>query len=824
MTETSNPGETPTGVVDARPPYMAAGLIFLTVLAGYVFTLAPGVTFWDAGEFIAASRILGIPHPPGTPVFVLLSHVWADVVMIGSWAYRTNLMTAVFSASSAALFFLVVVQALRNKNGDPLTGTNGIFSMGGAAAAAVVSAFVFTVWQNSNETEVYMVSAFAIAASAWLGYRWRDVRGTSRASHFLLLIVYLQAFSVGNHLLTLLVGPAILVFLFYVVRNNPLENPEERAIEWAQFYVMCGMWALLVGVGLGSSTLFFMSGFVFLVAAGYAAMTGGVRFAVVTLLVGAVGVSTYYFLYVRAGLSPIINEADPSTFDRLLSVIRREQYPPRQPWDNPLEPSGPGNTGRTMTLILLQIQNYLQYFDWQWSNGLAATKPVFAAIRLPFTLLFTSIGIYGMLVLRERDRAVFWMLFMLWLITGPGLVGYMNFKPGYSLGYDLFPSPGMHEVRERDYFFTVSFQAWGLFVGIGIAGLFNVLRQMVVERTKDPGKHTHLVPAPLFLLALVPFALNFNAASRAHGPEADLAHDFAYNLLQTVEPYGIVFTNGDNDTFPLWYAQEVAGIRQDVSVVNLSLGNTDWYIRQLRDMPVREFDPQQAPWFADQAPASPPGALHDWTDEQIDGIFPRQLSSDLNFRAGQVQQRYPAGYPMLVKDVLTLKLIQHNLTQRPIYFSVTAGQSNWMGLDRYVTQEGLAVRLHVDSMPAGSNRWPQGFFSFNNGRVPVNMSRTDSLAWHVYEYAGLFEPDSLDLDPTSNNIATNLALPFITLGQGYLELGDTEGVLRNFRRAYQLSPSPSLRAMIQSAEAFDPEDLFGDTALTETLPTTGDTQ
>ncbi|MBI2535475.1 MAG: hypothetical protein HYW06_00545 [Gemmatimonadetes bacterium] len=251
-------------------------------------------------------------------------------------------------------------------------------------------------------------------------------------------------------------------------------------------------------------------------------------------------------------------------------MIRREQYPPRSPLDDPTDATGPGI--RTLPILWLQIQNYLQYFDWQWANSLRTSQPVFAWPRLPFTLLFTSLGIYGMQVIKRRDRGMFWLLFLLWLTTGLGLMIYINFRPGFSVGYDLFPDPNHHEVRERDYFYVVSYQVWGLFAGAGLAGLYQLIRR---EFRLPPR-----LAGGVLALALVPFVMNFKAASRAHGKDARLARDFAYDLLQSVEPYGILFTNGDNDTFPLWYLQEVEGIRQDVSVVNLSLGNTDWYIRQ----------------------------------------------------------------------------------------------------------------------------------------------------------------------------------------------------------------------------------------------------
>ena len=120
----------------------------------------------------------------------------------------------------------------------------------------------------------------------------------------------------------------------------------------------------------------------------------------------------------------------------------------------------------------------------------------------------------------------------------------------------------------------------------------------------------------LFLVALIPPALNWREASRSSGADRTLAADLAYNLLNTTPPYGILFTYGDNDTFPLWWAQEVAGIRQDVTVVCLALAQTDWYMRQLRDNPIRDFDEAAAPavWQG-LHPVKPTWALHSMTDD-----------------------------------------------------------------------------------------------------------------------------------------------------------------------------------------------------------------
>jgi Protein of unknown function (DUF2723) len=140
------------------PPYPYAVLTTVLVLLGYLVSLAPTVTFWDAGEFIASSKILGIPHPPGTPLFVILGHVWGILVPIGEYAFRLNLMSAFFSALAAGGFFLVIwesLQAVQAGEGD----TRGrMVRIGGAMAAALIGAFTFTNWQNSNETEVYGVA------------------------------------------------------------------------------------------------------------------------------------------------------------------------------------------------------------------------------------------------------------------------------------------------------------------------------------------------------------------------------------------------------------------------------------------------------------------------------------------------------------------------------------------------------------------------------------------------------------------------------------------------------------------------------------------
>ena len=444
-----------------RPPYRAALATGAMILAVYVLTLAPTVTFWDAGEFIAAARTLGIPHPPGTPLFVLIAHAWGLLVPVGEWAYRTNLLSALLSAAAAGLFFLVVHQSLRGVVEGLSDDAARRLCLGGAAAAAVLGAFTFTNWQNSNETEVYTVATFTTAAMSWAAMLWRSRRGSERAPQFLLLIIYLAGISIGNHLLALLAVPGVLVFLVATLRHQPASDPTRRRAEWGQVAVVAGVWALLVGTGLGSASLTAVGAVCFLGAALFAAAGGAGTFAVAALAIAAVGVTPYAFIYLRSAQHPVINEADPSTFDALLAVLRRAQYPPRTPFDDPTVPHGADNPGRTLSLLMWQLANYFQYFDWQWARSLSEV------VRKPVTILFVTLGLRGMWEQRRSDRAAWGLLLGIFLATGLGLVGYMNFRPGFSLALEQWPNLDDHEVRERDYFFVVSFIVWGLWSGIG---------------------------------------------------------------------------------------------------------------------------------------------------------------------------------------------------------------------------------------------------------------------------------------------------------------------------------------------------------------------
>ena len=760
-----------------RPPYRFAAAVSGVVLLVYALTLAPSVTWWDAGELIAAIHGLGIPHPPATPLFVLAGHLWSAVLPIGSYTVRTNLLSAVCSALAAGGFFLVLHRSMAEKGSAAAAPAARWLRLAGSAAGALLAAFTFTVWQNANETEVYAAALLLIAALCWLVVRWRARRREAGASRLLLLAVFLLGLAVATHLLALLAGPAVIAGVAAALLHEPAAAPADARREWGETAVLAGVWALLVGTGLGNVTLMLVGAVCFAAAFAFAASRGAARFAVAALVLAAIGVSPYLFVLIRSGQHPWLNEAQPDTWHALLAVVSRAQYPVRTPFDDPTVLHGTDNPGRSLVIVGLQIAEYFLYFVWQWARGVSSDL-----IRIVVWIGFVALGIRGALAQRRSDRATWWMLFVLWLVTGVGLVAYMNFKPAAQLGWGRFPDASSHEVRDRDYFFVVSFLVWGLWAGIGLAA---TARWWIERGTLKLGGALGLIGA----VTLVPVVLNWPAATR-RGAGAALPADLAYDLLNTVPPYGILFTYGDNDTFPLWWAQEVAGVRRDVTVVCLALANTHWYIRQLRDAQPAPFDPAAAPpiWRG-LHPEFPSRPLHSMTDEQIAEATPERLGRAVTIRLGPLVVTLPAGMVLQPSDVVTLRIVDQNAGRRPIVWATTTGRG-FSGLGRFVVQQGLGFRL-VPSDSAAT-----GFLPTGGGSPPLDVGLTHSLAWDTYRYAGLAQGGVDALEPTGAALAGLLAEPLTQLAVAAEQRGDSAAVVRNLERAEALAPDPAIEASL----------------------------
>src|SRR6185369_4746180 len=193
------------------------------------------------------------------------------------------------------------------------------------------------------------------------------------------------------------------------------------------------------------------------------------------------------------------------------------------------------------------------------------------------------------------------------------------------------------EVRDRDYFYLWSFSAWGVWAALGLVAVWRSVAEAISRRTGTAAgeipRRDWLMATPVLALALVPLVGNWRAAS--HRGET-FARDFAHDMLNSVEPYGILITGGDNDTFPLWYAQEVEGVRRDVTVAVTSLLNTDWYIRSLVHRPLPDYDAAKGPAiYRDRQWKKPAGPLVNMTRAELDGLPEvMAVNGPMAFRAG----------------------------------------------------------------------------------------------------------------------------------------------------------------------------------------------
>ena len=654
----------PEAAAGRTPSYGIAAAVGVGVFALYLVTLAPTTAMWDASEYITAAYTLGIPHPPGNPLFVLLGRV-ASLVPIGSVAVRVNCLAALCSALAAALWFLVAERAL--SSWSPLRWTRIV----AAATSAILSASTFTVWNQSVVNEkVYTVSLAFFAIVSWLTVRWCDDPDGRVADRLLVLIAYLIGLGYTNHPAGLLVGPAVAVAVL-VRRPRTLLR-----------------WRLLL--------------------AGALAM--------------ALGLTPFAVEPIRAAWHPALNEGEPTgcatkigvgctfskvTATRLMSNINRDQY-------------GKPNLSERQAPLSAQVGMWWLYFKWQW---LRDAREVQGGLQTVLAFCFLGLGLLGGFTHWKHERPSFWFFGPLVVTVTFVLVYYMNFKYGASQSPEL--AGVAREVRDRDYFYLWSYSTWSVWAALGLAALW----RMLATRASESDARRWLATSPILLMGLIPLVGNWRDASRA-GETA--TREWAHDLLNSVEPYGVLVTLGDNDTFPLWYAQEVEGVRRDVTVAVTSLLNTDWYARGLLRRPIAPYDAAAGPavyrGMVTPVPTRPVLLLTipelDAIPDFIDVRTP-QLFQHGTMRAVMDPRRLEHGVPTR-GDLLVLQLLKDNLGVRPVYIARSSGSYiQALGLEPYALVQGLATKISPTPIVAS----PDTLASQGSGHVDVNRTRT---LWQGY--------------------------------------------------------------------------------------------
>ncbi|MBD3162158.1 MAG: DUF2723 domain-containing protein [Candidatus Eisenbacteria bacterium] len=701
--------------VKDRQVAIGAVLVFLISQVVYLMTLTRACPFWDSGEFIATSYILGIPHPPGTPFYVLIGRVFT-LFPIGEIAMRVNYLSAL-STSIAVLFaYLLTVEIFRwqqRGRSDPAPIEIGILA---GIAAGLFTAFSRTLWENAVEAEVYGLSGAVVMASLWLAVKWAGEEGTTqRDNRLFVLIYYLIAVSAGIHMGTYLVLPAVILFVLMVDHRTFAPN-------WLGAFVIAGVllglqpamlptlktgWLILLGLGIVGSLLL-----------GKVWSPLGPRGVVFwCLLLGLIGLSNHLYLPIRAALDPAINEADPASWDALWLALIRDQYKPANPF-----------LYRNAPFDVQFVKHFWRYAHDQYELGF---RPLWLARYLPY-----GIALLGLIAHARREKKTFLMLFSFYLVTSIGLVFYLNFRED--------------EVRDRDYFFSMSYQVVAIWIGLGFGTLATWVRWAYGEGKDRLGNGLGVAMGLLGCFLAFSTMANFWHIRDRSG--FYLARDLAYNMLKPLKENALIFTNGDNDTFPLWYIQEVEKFRKDVRVLNLSLLNTDWYMRQVRDYE--------------------PDVDLGWTDEQIEAatLVPeayaqyRQgfLSRDryVRFLRENGLAPYVANPDEFTyaKDIVSRRIIEREYEDgRPIYFAVTVPDQ--IGYTDRLTMEGLVFRLG-ESNPGGGDR--------------VDIETTLHNLDEVYLYRGLLKEDgthdeSVYKNRSAQKLVQNYAAGYIRVAEEVLE-------------------------------------------------------
>lgn len=374
------------------------------------------------------------------------------------------------------------------------------------------------------------------------------------------------------------------------------------------------------------------------------------------------------------------------------------------------------------------------------------------------------------------------------LENSPAWANWKNIEMAFAKMGRRAPFPeAMHiEVRERDYFYTPAYIFMSLIFGIGVGILVYML---------SAGMSVLALPvavAFILICSVIPCISNYHEHDRSG---LWVPWDYAYNLLNSCRPNAILFTNGDNDTFPLWFAQEVAGIRKDVRVVNLSLGNTDWYIKQmLVQEPILKlsYDAEgikNSMVIGDKNQRDPNHFAVTWVDKanQIIPILEDRIASMTDslgnakpetdtlklkqyrvmwqvysaFKEWQSQRR---SVLMLTQNKLVMDLAMNNV-DRPLHFSTTVGMSNFMGLEKYMVQEGMVYNF-MQGDTTDRRKTNRDF----------DLERTAYLVDSVYKYRGLGDGTAYINGETARLLSSYTSL--------YLQIAfqireEMEGVLRD---------------------------------------------
>lgn len=902
-------------------------LTFLIALSTYLLTLEPSVSWWDCGEFIAASCKLEVGHPPGAPLYLMAARIFSlfakDTSKI---ALMINMMSAFASAFTVMFLFWTIThfasKVLALKEG--YNKEKMILIFGSGLTGALAYTFSDTFWFSAVEAEVYALSSMFTAIVFWAILKWENVADDNHSSKWLILIAYLMGLSIGVHLLNLLAIPAIV--LIYYFRKSEIITTKGvlKALILGLIILFVIMYGIIGGlVYLATLTeLLFVNGFGFPFNSGVwslvilitAVLVAGIiishrrvkvllNLVFLSIAVILIGYSSYAMIIIRSSANPPLNENMPNNVFNVQYYLNREQYGNRpllaghyfddnikrdetgkvlfregspvyrqnkesgkyellyrtskvsykdriklfprifsqenehilayKAWGLIGENQKAGLLNNIAFFLNYQLGHmYLRYFMWNFSgkqndiqshgslvngNWISGIKFI-DRIRLGnqntlpdkyknhparnrYFLLPLILGISGLLYHSSRNKKDFIVILSLFIMTGIAIVIYLNQTP--------------YQPRERDYAYAGSFYAFSVWIGLGVLSIFQRISYFI------KGNIASVLSVFLCILT-VPVIMAWQNWDDHDRSGRYTTRDIARNYLDSCAENAIIFTNGDNDTFPLWYLQEVEAYRTDVRVVNLVLLNTDWYIEQLKRKSYKS-EPLSFSLPADKYRDGINNIVY--VIKNNESYFLKDIIDDIKNEERQFIRKTVSGDICIIPsnifelplDIMTkctdtiyenniskknpvllwefkrnyllksglmqFDLLANNNWERPLYF-INSGDEGALSLEDYFQLEGLAFRLVTEGSKSKDVFFEPG--SINTELLYDNLM--NNFSW------GRMDKKEVYLDHYNIRVLSLIKFRklFLRLSEALIDQGKTREAEMVLDRCMELAPNNKL--------------------------------
>ncbi len=746
----------------------------------YLLTLEPTASLWDCSETIAAAYKLQVPHTPGTPLTLLIAKIFSMLSMgdVMKVAWFINLMSAVFSSLTIGIVYLMISHFGKKLTSGTKLLFFG--SLGGSLCLTFSDSFWFSaveaetyapsvffmmllIWQSTVGKKLeglkrkqkilqlayllglsYCIHPMCILVLPVCFFIWRSKSRTNGWKHAAV------SFFIGV-LWILIISKVIAVDFF----------------EWAFKFdlLLVNNWSLPFYSGVILLITLLIPVFIFIWQKFERS-----RLVLSILIIIILGFAPYLMLFTRSARLPSINEFSPGNLAKIKPYMNRESYPSRpllygpyfdtkiigssskassyvaegnyyrpvgevpayeydkhrmtllprmysnepahiqtyQQWTDLSKGEKPGFSENLEFMFKYQLGHmYGRYLMWNFSgrasdiqhatwlipqDGIADRSQIgYSKATNQYFMLPLIIGLIGMIVQLKKDKVGFTANLGFFLITGLLLAIYLNATP--------------NEPRERDYIYVGSYVSFCVWIGLGFISILRIIK-------------SSKIPTPFALILLVvPLWMFYQNLDDHDRSGRTYQIDHARNVLASCEEGAILFTGGDNDTFPLWYLQEVEGFRTDVRVKVMSYFNADWYINQLSrqyyDSPSfqltlkkgrNEYGPYNAIYVYEKTSSpilwdkyllalqreNPSLLLENSTLNKYYYLPSRTIIIPTS--QGDLTIKVNGSY-LSKSELAILDVVYSNNLERPVYFNFTGMNSLNIDLRKYLIQEGLVYKL-----------------------------------------------------------------------------------------------------------------------------------